>query len=105
MIDKIKGLGSSYEPKKTTPSRKTEVSGLSGDNIEISETAKLRANELKMQSDVKSITQSTLSQTEDVERLDKIREIKSKIKNGTFDDYSSEVINKTADNLLKAFFG
>ncbi|MBL0266772.1 MAG: hypothetical protein IPQ05_23700 [Leptospiraceae bacterium] len=52
-IDKVKNIGSAFEPKKSAPVKKSSEL-LSNDNVHISDAAKLKA-------DIKAITSHTLS--------------------------------------------
>ncbi|MBP9161767.1 MAG: flagellar biosynthesis anti-sigma factor FlgM [Leptospiraceae bacterium] len=95
-IDKVKNIGSAFEPKKSAPVKKSSEL-LSNDNVHISDAAKLKA-------DIKAITSHTLSlqSSMDVSRLN---DIKSKLADGYYDNLGAEVIEKTAEKIADSFLG
>lgn len=95
-VDKIKNIGSAFEPKKSAPIKKSSEL-LANDNVHISETAKLKA-------DIKSITAHAISLPNSMD-LDKLNDIKSKLANGFYDNLGSEIIEKTADKIADSFLG
>ncbi|EMJ98452.1 flagellar biosynthesis anti-sigma factor FlgM [Leptospira sp. WS58.C1] len=104
-IDKIGGIGGgSYEPRKSTPVRKTE-SKESFDNISISDTAKQKASEARIQAEVQTIAQKIVASPVDSERSNKLKEVKEKLKNGDYDNLSPEILNAVADRIAESFLG
>lgn len=104
-VDKVSGIGNSgYEPKKSTPVQKQEIPG-SYDNITISDAAKIKANESKIQAEVQAIAKKIIHSGEEIERTEKIKEIKSKLKNGDYDNISPEMLDKMAEKLTDIFLG
>lgn len=102
-VDKVGGIGNSgYEPKKNAPVQKQAASG-SYDNISISDTAKQRVTEAKIQAEVQNIAKKIVQSGPDSERSEKIKEIKAKLKNGEYDNLSPEVLDKIADNMTNVF--
>ncbi|MBK8393912.1 MAG: flagellar biosynthesis anti-sigma factor FlgM [Leptospiraceae bacterium] len=96
LIDKIKNIGSAFEPKKSAPVKKSSEI-LSNDNVQISDTAKLKA-------DIKSITTNTLALPNSMD-AEKLNDIKSKLASGYYDNLSSEILDKTADKVADSFLG
>ncbi|WP_061209437.1 flagellar biosynthesis anti-sigma factor FlgM [Leptospira borgpetersenii] len=104
-IDKIGGIGGSgYEPKRTTPVKKAE-SKETFDNVSISDTAKQKASEARLQAEVQTITRKILSTPNDSDRSVKLKEIKEKLKNGDYDNLSSDVLNTIADRISETMLG
>lgn len=98
-IDKIKNFGLNPEVKKTSPLKSSD--SLSGnDKISISSQAKEMTEEVRLLSDVKQITLSTLSLVEDSSRIDKLNLIKAKLNRGEYDNISNEVAEKTANKIV-----
>ena len=98
-IDKIKNFGLNPEVKKTSPLK--SLDSLSGnDKISISSQAKEMTEEVRLLSDVKQITLSTLSLVEDSSRIDKLNLIKAKLNRGEYDNISNEVAEKTANKIV-----
>lgn len=95
-IDKIKNIGSAFEPKKSASVKKSSEI-LPSDNVQISEAAKLKA-------DIKSITMHTLSLPNTLD-VDKINDIKAKLASGYYDNLSSELLDKTAEKIADSFLG
>ena len=95
-IDKIKNIGSAFEPKKSAPVKKSSEL-LSNDNVQISDTAKLKA-------DIKSITSHALSLPSSMD-VEKLNDIKSKLASGFYDNLSPEIIEKAADKIADSFLG
>lgn len=96
LIDKIKNIGSAVEVKKSVPIKKNQEI-LSNDNIQISETAKFKA-------DIKAITAHALSLPNSMD-VDKLNEIKSKLANGYYDNLGSDVVDNIADKIADSFLG
>lgn len=94
MIDKIKGLGSNFEPKKTQAIKKTAETVT--DNVQISDAAKIKA-------DIKSITSQALSLPD--KDANRIEEVKAKLKSGFYDNLSQEMLETTAENIAESFLG
>ncbi|EQA36911.1 hypothetical protein LEP1GSC050_0842 [Leptospira broomii serovar Hurstbridge str. 5399] len=104
-IDKVGGIsGGSYEPRKPTPVRKNEAKE-SFDNISISDTAKQKASEARLQAEVQTISQKIVSSPVDSERSAKLKEVKEKLKNGEYDTLSPEILNAVADRIAESFLG
>ncbi|HMV43059.1 MAG TPA: flagellar biosynthesis anti-sigma factor FlgM [Leptospiraceae bacterium] len=95
-IDKIKNIGSAFEPKKSASVKKSSEI-LPSDNVQISDAAKLKA-------DIKAITTHTLSLPNSLD-IDKINDIKAKLANGYYDNPNAELIEKTADKIADSFLG
>ncbi|EMY76639.1 hypothetical protein LEP1GSC060_0314 [Leptospira weilii serovar Ranarum str. ICFT] len=104
-IDKIGGIGGSgYESKRTVPVKKAE-SKETFDNVSISDTAKQKASEAKLQAEVQTITRKILSTPDDGDRSVKLKEIKEKLKNGDYDNLSADVLNTIADRISETMLG
>ncbi len=95
-IDKVKNIGSAFEPKKSAPVKKSSEL-LSNDNVQISDTAKLKA-------DIKSITAHAISLPASMD-IEKLNDIKSKLASGYYDNIGSEVIERTAEKIAESFLG
>ncbi len=89
-IDKIGGIGPVYGPKKTNKLNSIESISPKQDTIEISEEARIQ----HLMNLVKEV-----SKTPEEDRLEKIKDIKEKLKNGYYDNISEEILNKVADTL------
>ncbi|PJZ70332.1 hypothetical protein CH373_11990 [Leptospira perolatii] len=104
-IDKIGGIsGGSYEPRKPSSVRKSD-SKESFDNISISDTAKQKASEAKLQAEVQTIAQKIVSSPVEPERSAKLKEVKEKLKNGEYDNLSPEILQAVADRIAESFLG
>ncbi|MCE9501391.1 MAG: flagellar biosynthesis anti-sigma factor FlgM [Leptospira sp.] len=103
-IDKIGGLGPQYEPRKSNPVKKSEPTEAK-DNIFISDVARQKATEVKLQAEIKGIVGNLKSGGDDQERIEKLKEVKAKLKNGDYDNLSQEVLNKIADNISETLLG
>lgn len=103
MINKIKGLSQSLETKINSPSKAVGEKS-ENDKIHISEEAKLKATELKLQADVQEITKKVLSLPTESDRAQKIKEVKEKLARGEYDNPTLEVLNGAADRLLLNVF-
>lgn len=103
-IEKINNINHLYDAKKSASTRKSAYNS-GGDNIHISDVAKEKAKEIKLQSDIKYYTNVAISQPEDTAKVERLKEIKAKLKSGYYDNLSSEVLDKVADNLIGVFFG
>jgi len=97
VIDKIGGIGPSYEPRKADAAR--DASGNRGgqDNIVISAEAS-RAQE------VARISRAARD-FEEVGRADKLKEVKAKLTSGEYDNLSDDVLSKVADRVTESFLG
>ncbi|HMV76342.1 MAG TPA: hypothetical protein PL048_02590 [Leptospiraceae bacterium] len=102
LINKIKSLGQSLEAKKASAVKST-ASFISNDNIAISEAAKKKSVEMQFQADVDSITQKALIVRTDELRANKIKDVKSKLLSGYYDNPSNDILKRTADSLLDSF--
>lgn len=90
-IDKISGIGPVYGPKKPGKlNNNIEPITSKQDKIEISEEAK------KLH--LSNLIKETLN-VSDPERLNKIKEIKEKLKEGFYDNLNDDILNATADKL------
>jgi len=104
-IDKIGRIsGSGYEPKKTTSSVKPETS-LGSDSVTISDTARQLSLQAKLSQEVSAITRQILSEPENQERADRIKEIKTKLKNGEYENLSPEVLDAISERITEVFLG
>ncbi|MDX1960430.1 MAG: flagellar biosynthesis anti-sigma factor FlgM [Leptospiraceae bacterium] len=98
MIDKIKSIAQGLETRKTSLSK--QALPAVNDNVQISEAAKLKFSESKLQAMITSTTNLVLSMPEDGERVQKVLDIKNKIQSGTYDFQSASVLDSTAENFL-----
>ncbi|MEM7182508.1 MAG: flagellar biosynthesis anti-sigma factor FlgM [Spirochaetota bacterium] len=98
-IEKINKLGLGYESQKTVTHKKN-INFATTDNIQISEAARKRAEEVKLQADVEFYTKLTVSQPEREEKVHKLTSVKEKLKQGFYDNPSPEVLEKVAHNLV-----
>jgi len=101
-IEKINNLSHSFESKKTATIRKNNIS-IPTDNIQISDVARKKAEEIKLQEDVKFFTNFTINRPEDSQKIQRLAEIKLKMKNGDYDNPSAEMLDKIADRLTSIF--
>jgi anti-sigma28 factor (negative regulator of flagellin synthesis) len=101
MIDKIKSIAQSLDTRKSSLSKQTNT--LVNDNIQISDAAKLKSSEAKIEAMIRSTASFILSQPEDKERAEKILDLRSKIRNGSYDFQSNEILRSTAENFLSNF--
>jgi anti-sigma28 factor (negative regulator of flagellin synthesis) len=99
LIDKIKGLGQSLDTKRTSQ-LKSITSRTENDKIQISEEAKQKATELKLEADIKSIAEKAISLPTDSARTAKLKEIKEKLARGEYDNPTSEMLSGAADQIL-----
>ena len=102
-IERINNLNNQYNIGKTATTKKSSHPS-SNDNIQISDVAKEKAKEVKLQADVKFFTEMTVSSPTDSSRSERLNEIKAKLISGYYDNPSKEVLEKVAGNLLDAFF-
>jgi hypothetical protein len=93
LIDKIKGISSILNSNKSAPI-KSSNSFQTNDNIEISKDAILKA-------EISNLTNFALNS----ESLNssKLEDIKTKLKNGFYDNLNEDVLKKTADKLVNPF--
>ena len=103
-IERIGGIGPNFEPKRTTPLKKSEAVEPK-DNVSISDAARQRVIEAKLQAEIKTISKQIGSKEEDSERLDKIKEVKTRLKNGEYENLSPDMLNKIAGNIVDALLG
>lgn len=104
-VDKIGRIGSGgYEPRKTPPPVKNETT-LGSDTVTISEQAQKLSMQAKLSQEVSAITKQILQEPESQERVEKLKEIKEKLKNGEYDNLSPEVLSKVSDRILDVFLG
>ncbi|MBE7437500.1 MAG: flagellar biosynthesis anti-sigma factor FlgM [Spirochaetales bacterium] len=97
VIDKIGGIGPSYEPRKADAARDTSGSRAGQDNIVISAEAS-RAQE------VARISRAA-RETEETGRADRLKEVKAKLSSGAYDNLSDEVLSTVADRVTESFLG
>jgi anti-sigma28 factor (negative regulator of flagellin synthesis) len=102
-IERINNLNNQYNVGKTATTKKNSYTA-SNDNIQISDVAKEKAKEIKLQADIKFFTKMTVSSPTDSSRAERLNEIKAKLADGVYDNPSKEVLEKVAGNLLDAFF-
>ncbi|MDF3819462.1 flagellar biosynthesis anti-sigma factor FlgM [Leptospira sp. 96542] len=104
-VDKVGRVGGyGYEPKKTPNTSKTENQG-PVDTISISDAAKKIASEAKLQSEVKQIAKQIVSAPPEEDRSEKIKAVKERLKNGDYDNLSTEVLDKISDQIVSSFLG
>lgn len=104
-IDKIGRVGGyGYEPKKTTNPPVSETQG-PVDTISISDAAKKIASEAKLQSEVKQIAKQIVQAPPEEDRAEKIKAVKERLKNGDYDNLSSEMLDKISDQVATSFLG
>lgn len=103
-IEKIHKLGLGYETQKAFLHKKN-TNFAATDNIQISDAARKRAEEVKLQADVEFYTKLTVSQPEKDDKIQKLNGIKDKIKQGFYDNPSPEVLEKVANNLVNVLLG
>lgn len=103
-IERIGGTSPNFEPKKTTPLKKSEVVEPK-DNVSISDAARQKAIEAKLQAEIKSISKQIGSKEEDTDRLEKIKEVKARLKNGEYENLSPDMLNKIAGNIVDTLLG
>jgi len=103
-IERINNIGYGFDTQKPAALRK-QVNQSAADNIQISDLARERAEEVKLQNDVKLFTQITVSRPEDTDRIQKLNDVKAKLKNGYYDNPTPEMIDKVADKMVAVFFG
>lgn len=103
-IEKIHKLGLGYESQKTVTHKKN-LNFAASDNIQISDAARKKAEEVRLQADVELYTRLTVSQRDSVEKLQKLNDIKEKLTQGFYDNPSPEVLGKVAQNLVNVLLG
>ncbi|GBF49590.1 hypothetical protein LPTSP4_11060 [Leptospira ryugenii] len=104
-IDKVGRVGGfGYESKKTNTPAKTESTG-PVDTISISDAAKKIASEAKLQSEVKQIAKQIVSMPPEEDRTEKIKAVKERLKNGEYDNLSTEMLDKISDQIANTFLG
>jgi hypothetical protein len=104
-IDKIGRVGGfGYETKKPSVPAKAETTG-PVDTITISDAAKKIASEAKLQSEVKQIAKQIVSMPPDEDRSEKIKAVKERLKNGDYDNLSTEMLDKISDQIASTFLG
>jgi anti-sigma28 factor (negative regulator of flagellin synthesis) len=102
-IDRIKSFGQGLETKKASPVKNT-FDNQKNDNIQISDSAKLKAVELKLETDIQNIAKSTLSMPDAKERIDRVQQIKQQIQNKEYDFHSNEKLSGSAESFLASLF-
>ncbi len=104
-IDKIGRVGGfGYETKKAAVPAKTETTG-PVDTISISDAAKKIASEAKLQAEVKQIAKQIVSMPPEEDRTEKIKAVKERLKNGEYDNLSTEMLDKISDQIASTFLG
>lgn len=104
-VDKVGRVGSgSFEAKKVNAPSKTESAPVQ-DNVTISSTAMQLAVEAKLKSEVKEITSNIMKSGEDSERIEKLKLVKEKLKNGEYDTLSPDTLEKIAEKITDVFLG
>lgn len=102
-IERINKLGLGYEARKSIMHKKN-ANFATTDNIQISEAARMRAQEVKLQAEVEFYTKLTVTQPERADKIQKLDGIKEKIQQGFYDNPSPEVLEKVANNLVNVLF-
>ncbi|MCB1155970.1 MAG: flagellar biosynthesis anti-sigma factor FlgM [Leptospiraceae bacterium] len=102
-IERINNIGYGYTQKPTA--LKKQVNQSAADNIQISEAARERAEEVKLQNEIEFFTKITVSRPEDSDRVQKLKEVKEKLKNGYYDNPGPEMIDRVAEKMVGVFFG
>jgi len=104
-IDKVGRIGGyGYEPKKPGNVSKTEVSG-PVDTIHISDAAKKMAEEAKLHAEVKQIAKQIIVLPPEEDRAEKIKAVKERLRNGEYDNLSSEMLDRISDQIAANFLG
>jgi DNA repair ATPase RecN len=104
-IDRIGRVGGSgYEPKKSSQIQKND-SSLGQDSVTISETAKQMSFEAKLRQEITTISKQIVSDPENQERSDKLKEVKEKLKKGEYDNINSDVLDQVAERITEVFLG
>ncbi len=104
-IDKVGRVGGyGYEPKKSNVTPKTESAG-PVDTINISDAAKKVALEAKLQSEIKTIAKQIVVAPPEEDRLEKIKAVKERLKNGEYDNLSNEMLDKISEQITSSFLG
>jgi negative regulator of flagellin synthesis FlgM len=89
VIDKIGNINNIIEPKKTKPVTST-VKDSRADSIQISSEGKKAAETAKLSQAVK--------ETPDI-RVDRVKEIKQRIEDGSYDFNNNEMLEMVADRI------
>lgn len=97
MIDKIGGVGPGYGPKKTENTSKAEGPKVGTDNVVISSEAARAAETARIA--------RIASSSEDQTRVERLKEIKTKLSNGDYNNLSEDVLDKVAGSISETFFG
>ncbi len=95
VIDKIGGISPGYNSRKPEPTSKPEKTVRASDNVSISQEASRTA-------DAARITKMA-SGSNDVDRAEKLKQVKQKLENGDYDNLSDDVLSSLADNVLNSF--
>ncbi|EKJ85505.1 flagellar biosynthesis anti-sigma factor FlgM [Leptospira meyeri] len=104
-VDKVGRVGGyGYEPKKTQGPKETETQA-PVDTISISDAAKKIASEAKLQAEVKQIAKQIVQAPPEEDRTEKIKAIKERLKNGDYDNLSTEMLDKISDQIASTFLG
>ena len=91
MIDKIGNINKLYQQPKNEPAKKPAAKGMGSDSVSISPEAH-KAAEIANQ--IKTVKSSV-----DEARVERIKEIKAKLKNGDYDNLTPEMLDKIADRI------
>jgi hypothetical protein len=92
MIDKVGGIGPGYGPRKAEKPAKVENPAGISDNVTISSEAAQAAEAAKVA--------RMATSTPDVERADKIREVKLKLEKGEYNNLSDEMLSGIAEKII-----
>ena len=97
MIDKIGNINKIYQQQKNEPLKKAAKPGLGSDSVSISPEAHKAA---EIAGHVKTVKTSV-----DDARVEKIKDVKEKLKNGDYDNLTPEMLDKIADRIAPALLG
>lgn len=92
VIDRIGGVSPGYGPRKTGATSKPEKPAAASDNVSISAEASRAADASRIARMAKN--------SQDLERAEKLRNIKEKLANGEYDNLSEDMLSSMASNLI-----
>lgn len=96
VVDKVGGIGPNYGPRKTESSSKKDSASVQSDKIVISDEA-AKAAEVDRLAKLASASQ-------DPSRVEKLRDVKTKLANGEYNNPSEEMLGTIAEKISDVFF-
>ena len=97
MIDKVGGIGPNYGPRKTEAATRAQNPARVSDNVMISEEASRAADTARVSKLAKHSADSS--------RAEKLKEVKTRLANGDYNNLSDEIVDKIAERIADSFLG